>query len=345
MKKLIKVLLVLTILLLISFLMPSISGQFNLIVKISIDVFVAVGLAYVSYPLVRFLKSIGIPKALAILTTISAFFAIFALSSLLIAQLIYPQIINLINILSDSQSTINWFSQNKTFIQIYQYIEPYINNISSSLLRFLANFTQNILASSTAFFGSAVLVISLYAYLLIDYDRIVNAIKVKLEIKTRKYEFFKELDVQFMHYLRGLIIIITITVFEYGIVYYLIGHPDWKALAALCAFSTLIPYFGGIIVNLIALATAVFVSPSLFLMVLACVIILPIIEGNVLYPMIHKKTIKIEPLILLPSIFIFGGLFGILGIILSIPVIILFKIFRKYYAEDVKFYLKRVWDN
>lgn len=345
MKKLIKVLLILAILLLLSILLPNVSSQINLLKGIAIDIFIAIGLAYVSYPLVKFLMKVNIPKPFAVLITILGFFGLIGLATLLIGQLIYPQIINLINIFNNSDTAFSWLNQNEIFKEIYSYIQPYVTNINSTLLNFLANFTQSILASSTKFFGSAVLVISLYIYLLIDYDRIVSKIKEKLVSKTKKYKFFQELDVQFMHYLKGLVIIIIITIFEYGIVYYLIGHPDWMALAALCAFSTLIPYFGGIIVNLIALITAVFVSPTLFFMVAACVVILPVLEGNVLYPMIHRKTIKIEPLVLLPSIFIFGGLFGLLGIVLSIPAIILYKIFVKYYGEDVKLYFKKVWHN
>lgn len=344
MRNLFKVLMFLSILLLLSFLLPNISGQVNLLWGIFIDIFVAAGLTYVSYPLVRFLKEKGIPRAWATIITVLVFFSMIGVAIFLIVRLIYPQILNVVDLFSNSESTIELFTKNEVFMQFYNYIEPYLSNISSNILQYTAGFTQAIINQSTSFIGAAVLIVCLYIYMLADYDRLLTQIKSKLKFGSRRYEFFKELDVQYMHYLRGLIIIIVITIFEYAIVYYFIGHPDWMALAALCAFSNLIPYFGGIIVNIIALITAVFVSPTLFYMVLVCVIVLPIIEGNVINPMVHKKTIKISPIVLLPSIFVAGGLFGMLGIILSIPAIIFYKIFKKYYGEDVKAYFVRVWN-
>ena len=51
----------------------------------------------------------------------------------------------------------------------------------------------------------------------------------------------------------GLSNIIVITLVEYTLVYTIIGHPNAILLGFLAAVANLIPYFGGIIVNVIAI--------------------------------------------------------------------------------------------
>ncbi|MDL2211947.1 AI-2E family transporter [Erysipelotrichaceae bacterium OttesenSCG-928-M19] len=345
MRNMIKIALLLIIFFLITLLMPFFSPALSTLIGIAINMFIAAGLAYVSYPIVKFLKGKGVHNALASAITLLLFLFIFVVAATLIVQLIYPQIIRAIELIANSSSNISWIRDNPQIQEAYNYISPYFDRFSQTALDYIANTTQSFIAKSSKFITDAVLIISLYLYIVFDNERIIRSIKKKLVYGSKNYEFVKRLDQEFMKYLRGLIIIICITIVEYGIVYYFIGHPDWMALAALCAFSNLIPYFGGIIVNLIALATAIFYNFKLFIKVLVCVIVLPTIEGNVINPMVHKKTIKISPIVLLPSIFIGSAIFGFLGIVLSIPAIIFFKVFKEYYSDDVKQFFRRLWNS
>ena len=45
--------------------------------------------------------------------------------------------------------------------------------------------------------------------------------------------------------------IIIITLIEYTLVYTIIGHPNAILLGFLAAIANLVPYFGGIIVNMV----------------------------------------------------------------------------------------------
>ena len=345
MKNMIKILLILLIMLLTSFLIPFFAPAVNTLFGIFINMFIAAGLAYVSYPIVKFLKNKGLKNGLASTITLLIFVFVVILAGVLIVQLIYPQVIRAIELIQNSSNSIAWIRDHPELQKVYDYLSPYFDQFSQTALNYFANLTQNVINKSTKFITDAALIISLYLYILFDNERIINKIKEKLGYGSKNYNFVKTLNQEYMKYLRGLVIIICITIVEYGVVYKLIGHPDWMALAALCAFSNLIPYFGGIIVNLIALATAIFVSPKLFFKVLACVIVLPTLEGNVINPQVHKKTIKISPIVLLPSIFIGSSIFGFLGIVLAIPAIILYKVFKQYYMDDVKHWIVKVWNS
>lgn len=343
MRNIIKVLLLLLIVLLASLLWPTFSGPLGMLVGITINLFVAAGLAYVSYPILTWFKKKGINNFFSSLITLLILVAIIVVCTVLIAQLIWPQIIRLFNLIQSSTTNTQWISESKTLSKIYGYITPYFDKISQVILNYIGSASQNIFNKSAQLIGAAALIIGVYLFMLFDSTRLVGVIKKKLVKGTKKYKFFRELNTAYIKYLKSFALIVVITAILYGVVFYFIGHPDWLALAALSAFANLIPYFGGIIVNIIALITSIFVSQELFIAVCVCIVVLPTFEGNFLYPLIYKKTIQISPIVLLPSIFVFGGLFGILGVILSIPIIIFYKIAKPYYWQDIKNIALKIW--
>ena len=344
MRNIVKIVLFLLMILLITLLLPTFKPALDTILNIFGSMLIAVGLAYVTYPVVKFLRSKGFKKNLATSISLLIVVSIIITVTVLTVQLIYPQLIRAIELVQNSSNSIAWITENPEIRRAIDYFTPYLDKFAQQALDYFASSTQGIISRSTKFIADLALISALYIYILFDADKIIQRIKNKLGRGSKNYNFVKSLNEEYLKYLKGLVIIILITVVEYGVVYYLIGHPDWMALAALCAFSNLIPYFGGIIVNLIALATSIFVNPALFFKVLACVIILPTVEGNVINPMVHKKTIKISPIALLPAIFIGGSIFGFLGIILAIPAIIFYKVAREYYTQDVKDLFAKAWN-
>ena len=344
MRQMIKIALFLIILLLITLLTPSIQHNFNIIFDMLLKIVVAFGMAYVSFPIVSFFRKLGLKNALASTITLLLMASLIAAVGMLMVPLIYQQAERLIAFFQSNSSGFTVDIHNEALRKVYEYFIPHIDNISKQVVDFFVNSTQNAISASTKMFTDIIITACLYVYLVYDFERLVTKFKKKLKKDSKNYLFFQNLNIELLKYLKALATIIVIAVVEYGIVYYLIGHPDWMILAALCAIACLIPYFGGIVVNVIALITSLFVSPELFFKVLACVIILPNIDGNIIYPMIYRRSVKISPIVLLPSLFIFGGLFGMLGIVLSIPLIITYKVAKKYYKDDVKALVKKAWE-
>lgn len=344
-RQMIKIILFLLILLLINLLNPAYHGVFVIIKDNLLNVFIAEGIAYISYPIVLFLKNkLKFPSSLANFVTIILFFGIFFILGTLVVPLLYDQIMKLIRVLSNPNS-LSWINENPHTKEIFSYVEPYIDQITKNLLNWFAQFSTGLIGTSTKLVTNAVIVICLYIYILVDAPRIINLVKRKLKKGTKRYQFVAELDRQLKQYIKAIIIITAIMVVEYALVYGLIGHPDYKTLAAMVVFANLIPYFGGILVNIIALITAAFVSQELFIRVCICVLILPNIEGNIINPMVHKKTSNVSPIIVLPALFIGSGIFGVIGIVITLPVLICLKIFYKYYGKDIKNFLRYAWSS
>ena len=136
-------------------------------------------------------------------------------------------------------------------------------------------------------------------------------------------------------YLSGFMKIVLISFLEYTIIYSIIGHPNALLLGGLASFGNLIPYFGGIITNIIAAITAFVISPALFIKTCIVFMIFSSIDGYVINPLVYGKTNKVHPLIVISSVFIGGILFGIIGIIIALPLSILIIATIKFFKNDL----------
>ena len=97
----------------------------------------------------------------------------------------------------------------------------------------------------------------------------------------------------------------------------------------------LIPYFGGIITNIIAAITAIVVSPALLIRTIITFCILSVVDGNIIGPLVYGKTNNVKPVIVIMSITAGGILFGLPGIIISFPIAIIIIATIKFYKEDI----------
>ena len=72
-----------------------------------------------------------------------------------------------------------------------------------------------------------------------------------------------------------------------------------------------------------------------FVMVII-VVIIQIIESNIITPYLQGKKNEIHPIIVLFSLIISGKLFGIIGMIIAVPLIGVIKITYKYFPLKFK---------
>lgn len=112
----------------------------------------------------------------------------------------------------------------------------------------------------------------------------------------------------------------------------LMGVEYAPVLAIFIGVANLIPYFGAIVAcALSALLTVFTASLSKGIVVAVVLIVLQQIDSNVIQPRIVKNALKVKPFWVLCGVLLGGGLFGITGIILAVPVMALIKII----AEDI----------
>ena len=170
-------------------------------------------------------------------------------------------------------------------------------------------------------------------------DKIRGLIKKVLKSHKREYNYVKTIDHEMGNYLHGLAIFMVVQLFEYSILFKLVGHPNWLLLGLLACVTTVIPYFGGIITNIIAVVTASVISTRLFIATLLITLIFPNIDGYVISPHIYGKTNNINPILVIFTAGVCSSIFGIFGIMMGLPLYIIIRATWNFFHSDIKEYI------
>ena len=146
----------------------------------------------------------------------------------------------------------------------------------------------------------------------------------------------KSIDKELGRYLSGLAIFMIIQFFEYSFLFAIVGHPNWLLLGILASLTTVIPYFGGLITNIIAVILASVVSFPLFMATVVICIIFPNVDGYIISPKVYGKTNNISPLWTIFAVFAGGALYGFVGIVIALPLYIIINCIFNFYKDDIK---------
>lgn len=297
---------------------------------------VAFALAYALQPFVNKLMEKKIPKGISVAIVIIAVFGLlilvgYIITSVLVGQLndLFGSINNFLTELSEMEWNINIEGLQTSINQTFQ-------EIIADVTKVISNGALNLIGSSINFLGKMFIGLAAFIYFLIDMD------KIRIEIKKffrkqgeRTYKFIKILDEEMRNYLSGLVQIMLISVIEYGIAYAIIGHPNAILLGFLAGFANLIPYFGGIMCNVLASITAFVISPALFIRTIITFVVLSSVDSYLINPRVYGKTNSIHPLLIIFAMFAGSALFGIIGVFISFPVAIIMVAAYKYYKKDI----------
>lgn len=310
-------------------------GFVGIVLKIITPLFFAFILAYVLHPYLKFLMDRKIPKSISVIIVILTVLLVLGLILGIAAPLLFSQLSSLFNgIISFIKEISVKFDIN--FGNLQETLALSFNQIIEKLGAVVSNGAANFIGTSIGYITLALISFSASIYILIDMDKIRDEFGAFLYRQSKKlYRYVSLLDEQMKNYLTGFFKIVVITIFEYSIAFLIIGHPNALLLGFLAALASLIPYFGGIITNCIAAITAFVISPALFIRTVIAFVILSTLDGYVINPLIYGKTNQVHPLVVILSVFVGGSLFGILGIVLSLPVAILIITTYKYFKEDI----------
>lgn len=100
----------------------------------------------------------------------------------------------------------------------------------------------------------------------------------------------------------------------------ILGLPYALSIAVIVGFLAIIPIIGTIISALLGLILVGLAAPAKIWLFILFFFVLQRIEGDILYPKIVGKAVGLSEIWVLAAITIGGSLYGILGIIVSVPV-------------------------
>ena len=96
--------------------------------------------------------------------------------------------------------------------------------------------------------------------------------------------------------------------------------PYAAMISALVAFAALIPFAGAYIAAITGAFMILTVSPVKAIIFLIFIIVLQQLEGNLIYPRVVGSSLELPPMWVLAAITIGGGVMGIVGMLLGVPV-------------------------
>lgn len=172
-----------------------------------------------------------------------------------------------------------------------------------------------------------VVIISSSIYMFIDFDKIKSFFRL---LPSKVYSCIRYVNRSIEAYTYSFLFLCFVNVLEYLFVFRVIGHPNYLFLGFLAGILSVVPVFGGLVTNCIALVISFMVDYRLFIRALIGILFLTILDGYVVSPFIYGKSNRLHPLMIILSIYIGGKLFGIFGVVFSVPLLVVFVSIYKF---------------
>ncbi len=216
----------------------------------------------------------------------------------------------------------------------------------SEILSFSDNIFSNIAKSTNA----AIDVVASFAitpiitfYFLKDWEKMISSIQKYLPTKYKKRigEVVTDVDQVISRYLRGQLTVCLILSLIYSISLNYLGLNYGFLIGIITGILSFIPYVGMLIGVSSAYIVALFqwgFIPMYFGLIAIIFIIGQIVESNYFTPKLVGDQVGIHPVWIIFGLFVFGILFGFIGLLMAIPLTAISKILLQYYA---KFYRKK----
>lgn len=291
---------------------------------------------YMLNPVVEMLMRIRIKKwrvsrGLAALIVIITLIALVVLGIFSLIPLLTNQIGQLIqnapHIAAQSQKEISGFIDHSRFMHNTD-VQAYVKTLESSFAGWAQGFIKSVTTSLGTVVGTitnvtitAITVPVVLFYMLSDSDKFLPAIKRFFPAKREQQvtDLLKKMGNTISQYISGQVIeCLFVGVFT-TLGYFLIGMPVGLLLGIIAGLCNIIPYVGPYIGITPAIIVGLILAPSKLLWVIVVVIVVQQIDGNIIYPNIIGKSLKIHPLTIIILLLAAGHLAGIPGMILCIP--------------------------
>ena len=138
-------------------------------------------------------------------------------------------------------------------------------------------------------------------------------------------------------FVNGALIDCTVVFVITAIGFSIIGLKAPLLFALFCALTNVIPYAGPYIGGAPAVLVGLTQSATIGIIVLVFIVLVQAVEGNLLQPFIMSKATKLSPVTIILGLLVFGYFFGIIGMILSTPIIGAIKELINYFDEKYDF--------
>jgi len=211
--------------------------------------------------------------------------------------------------------------------QYFQEVPPFINLNPDTFMQQIAPFTQNVARVTVGVFSNIITVFTLAVftfYFLLERNNLTEflAMFIGPELGQKTVEIVKKAEVRLGGWVRGQLLLGLII----GMACYLglvfLGISYALPLALIAGILEMVPIIGPIISAIPAVLVGLTISPETAFAVVALYFVVQQLENNLIVPIVMKKAVGIPPLASLLALMIGGKLAGVMGVVLSIPILL-----------------------
>lgn len=218
--------------------------------------------------------------------------------------------------------------------EIILIVTEYGMGIASSLPKYIMSAGKSIVSGGL----NVILGLMVGFYLLYDFNKVnknVEKIMPKAWLGNYK-ELVKRINTSLRSYVQGVLLIMILVFITQSIGLSLAGLEAPFLFALFCAVTDIIPYFGPYIGGIPAVIVGLTISPITGLCVLISIIIVQQLENNFYQPLIIGHTVQLHPVVIMCGLLLFQHFFGIIGMVISTPVIACIKELATFILEKVE---------
>ena len=311
-------------------------------------------LSYIINPLVKYFENKGIRRSFAILIIyVIVIFLIILLGMIVVPQTIQQikkMIISLPGFMADISIKVNDFNRkifkeypnvSKIMSNAMQTVNQKLGTIQTSILDMLSQ-TGNITGSIFTNLLRIILIPVVSFYMLLDKEKCIDFIMgfIPNKNKDKFLSVCNDMDKAYSEFIRGRLIM-AIFVGVLTAIALIIMRVDFAIIIGILTMvGDIIPYIGPFIAVTPAFILAFLDSPIKAVVVVIVFVSIQWVENNILAPKLLGSKIGINPLLVIVSLIIGGGMFGVVGMILSVPFVATIKILYLHFKDKIKMFFK-----
>ena len=319
--------------------------------SVFLQLFIAFALAYILNPAVDFLERIGVKRLYGILI-------VFCLTVVICGGFAFFLIVSISGEFSNMQLNLPAYVQHlyeitPTSIKEYLRVETteklafrfnellqQARSAAPDLLKPLLAFLQKTLTSTVgvllALLGYLIIPVYLF-YLLFDMPQLKTFVQSYVPERFRPAYVIKlaEVDAVLSGFIRGQLSVCALLAILYSAGLYVIGIDLAIAIGTLAGVTFIIPYVGTIIGICLSVVMALLKFNDILhpLLCLGWFGFVQLLEGTIITPKIVGDTVGLHPLVAIVALLIGGQIFGIMGMLLAVPVTAVLQVFLRSLAE------------
>ncbi|HEM6290066.1 TPA: AI-2E family transporter [Streptococcus suis] len=245
------------------------------------------------------------------------------------------------------ESHVTTLLENEQFEQFRPTALEMLNKVNDQIISYAQKFSSSAVnwASSLISTASQIIVAILIMpfilfYLLRDGQQLNAHVTQYLPTKWRSSvsKVLTDVNAQLSNYVRGQVTVAIIVALMFSVMFSLIGLSYPVTLGVMAGFLNLIPYLGSFLAMIPAVILGLIAGPVMLVKVLIVFMVEQTIEGRFVTPLIIGSSLSIHPITILFVLLTAGQMYGVLGVLLGIPIYASIKVVVKVIFEWYKAY-------